>query len=137
MLEEISPFAASYRYMRDVALEGAGDDISSTLGFSANVEGDARRYNSPTMREIAVVFGGQDDAPPANRDIVVYPKDEAAYRVNERNDLADPMTYAPLFPNGVAGWSETMQHEKKHRSPKYTRLTTGHRQARFLDHLYC
>jgi hypothetical protein len=64
MLEEISPFVASYRYMRDVALEGAGDDTPSvTLGFSANVEGDARRYNRPTMREIAVVFGGEDGAP--------------------------------------------------------------------------
>ena len=35
------------------------------------------------------------------------------------------MTYALLFPTGVAGWSETLQHEEKYRSPKYTRLTTG------------
>ena len=35
---------------------------------------DQRRYNEPTHYEVAAVFIGEDGAPPANRDVVIYPK---------------------------------------------------------------
>ena len=35
---------------------------------------DLRRYNEPTHYEVAAVFIGEDGAPPANRDVVIYPK---------------------------------------------------------------
>ena len=123
MLEEVSPFVEAYRHMRDVAL--ANDTGSVTLGFAANTDGDLRRYNRPTQREVAAVFGGEDGAPPSNRDIVVWPREEAAYRVNERNDLIDPLTYALLFPDGTAGWSETLKHREDKQTKKYTRVTAA------------
>ena len=35
---------------------------------------DQRRYNEPTHDEVAAVFIGEDGAPPANRDVVIYLK---------------------------------------------------------------
>ena len=89
-----------------------------------------RRYNQPTVREVAAVFAGPDGAPPTNRDIVVWPKEEAAYRVSERNDLVDPLSYALLFPNGTAGWSETLRHRSEQQTKTYNKITA----AQFYAH---
>ena len=108
MLEEVSVYVAAYRHMQQVVL----DDPTVTLGFAANTDGDLRRYNQPTVREVAAVFDGEDGAPPSNRDIVVWPREKAAFRLNERSDLIDPLTYALLFPEGTAGWSENLKHRE-------------------------
>ena len=36
---------------------------------------DQRRYNEPTQYKVAAVFIGEDGVPPANRHVVIYPKD--------------------------------------------------------------
>ena len=43
---------------------------------------DQKRYNEPTHDEVAAVFIGEDGAPPANREVVIYPKDIPPQRIS-------------------------------------------------------
>lgn len=52
---------------------------------------DRRRYNKPTHDEVAAVFVGQDGAPPAYRDIVVYLRDRPPQRISYMTYHIDPM----------------------------------------------
>lgn len=72
MLEDASPHLEGYCRMCDVARLAVDEGASSiSLGFAANTEGDLRRYNKPSAREVAAVFCWEEGAPPSDRDIVV------------------------------------------------------------------
>ena len=95
------------------------------MRFAAG-DNDPKRYNKPSVSEVAAIFIGQDGAPPTNKDIVVYPRDENKHRVSELHRYVDPMSYPLLFPRGFPeGWSEGLQHSHQHRSSagKRTRIT--------------
>ena len=69
---------------------------------------------------------GDDGAPPGNRDIVVYPRQEHQHRVSELHPAVDPMSYPLLFPRGTPeGWSTDLVHDPDHQSKakRRTRLT--------------
>ena len=102
------------------------------LGFAAATDSDLRRYNAPQGDELAVIFESQDGAPAGPRDLVVWPRDPTTpiYRVSERNEHVDPMTYPLLFPAGTPGWHENLQHSDQFRTACYTRLTP----AQFYSH---
>ena len=128
MLVTCSPFVATYRQMRDVArsyLAAGREDI--TLGFSAATNSDTRRYNHPTKQEVAAVFVAQDGAPPARRDLVMWPRkaEVQTLRVDNENEHLDPMTYALLFPKGDLGWHSKLEHSKKggYKEQKYVKLS--------------
>ena len=55
----------------------------------------------------------------------MWPKDEACYRGNERNDLIDSLAYALLFPDGTPGWHENLQRDGDRQTKKYTRVTAS------------
>ena len=76
---------------------------------------DLRRYNDPNVNEVAIIFRNQDGQPPANRDIVTWPKNRnevtiplrsqyKSQRINTQMSVCDPMTYPLLFPLGDHGW---------------------------------
>ena len=67
------------------------------LGFKGGA--DTRRYNHPQIAEPAVIFVGQDGAPPSNRDMVLWPRDPKlpAYRVNDMNEHVDPRARPSLL----------------------------------------
>ena len=52
-----------------------------------------RRYNSPLQDEIAVVFVGEDGAPPGftDCDVVVHPRGRACERISILSANCDPM----------------------------------------------
>ena len=63
-------------------------------------------------------------APPANRDVVIYPKDTLPQRISYMSCNLDPMCYYPLlFPRGDLGWYDTMQHVEEHWTATRTRVT--------------
>ncbi len=104
----------------DVLAEGR-DDI--TLAFAASRSSDLRRYNHPTVREVAAVFVGEKGAPPQNRDIVVWPREEAQHRISELNNCVDPLTYALLFPDSCRGWHSNLKHDAEFNTKKNIRVT--------------
>ena len=103
MLEEVSPFVAAFRQMRDLAGEYLREGRTNvTMGFAAAANSDMRRYNHPSKEEVAAVFVAEDGAPPAYRDLVMWPRDESqpVHRMDDSNEHVDPCTYALLFPFG-------------------------------------
>ena len=62
---------------------------------------DQRRYNQPHHDEVAVVFVGDDGAPPLDRDIIVYPRNKPLQHISHMSANCDPMTYPILFPRGI------------------------------------
>ena len=81
---------------------------------------DQRRYNERTHDEVAAVFIGEDGAPPANRDVVIYPKDTPPQRISYMSGNLDPMCYPLLFPSGDLGWYDAIE---EHRTATRTRFT--------------
>ena len=75
------------------------------------------------MNEVAAIFLADDGAPPAYRDIVVWPREQRCYRVSDDNEHIDPLTYVLLFPCGTRGWNSYLQHSEEHRTAKYQRVT--------------
>ena len=65
---------------------------------------DQHRYNQPYHGEIAVVFIGDDGAPPLDQDIIVYLRDEPLHHTSFMSANCDPITYPILFPRGDMGW---------------------------------
>jgi hypothetical protein len=131
MLEDCSPFVATFRQMRDVAqkyLAEGREDV--TLGFAAATTGDMRRYNHPTKEEVAAVFVASDGAPPGYRDLVMWPRSETepVHRVDIENEHLDPCTYALLFPRGDLGWHPHLRHAgatepKESQTRQYTHMS--------------
>ena len=69
-------FVHSYQHMYEL-LQIEGKRVADhgeapaevTMRFSPAVDCDARRYNKPTVEEVAAIFVGADGAPPSNKDI--------------------------------------------------------------------
>ena len=57
---------------------------------------DRRRYNLPSHNEVAVVFVGEDGAPPASREVVIYQRGHPLKTISSMSANLDPMVY-PLF----------------------------------------
>ena len=97
------------------------------MRFTSNAAREPRRYNRPTVEEVAARFVGSDGAPPSHKDIVVYPRGQEKHRVSELHSCVDPMSYVLLFLRGAPqGWSPDLQHysEECTSTAKRTRLTT-------------
>ena len=78
IITEENPFALAFKNMAEVedeelrraALEGRSVSVVKMSLFEGQ---DRRRYNLPSHNEVAVVFVGEDGAPPASREVVIYP----------------------------------------------------------------
>ena len=121
MMDEVSPYVSRYRTMRSVVEQGGA--VEATCRFVASEASDTRRYNRPPVAEPASVFVGDEGAPPADQDIVVWPHDHATHRVSELNEHVDPLAYPLLFPHGDQGWTPQLKHNPKIHTETYQRVT--------------
>ena len=101
-MDESSPYAVAYKYMHEVAQDEQGSACAENrtprearLHFKCGP--DQRKYNEPTHDEVAAVFIGEDDAPPVNRDVVIYPKDTQPQHISYMSCNLDRMCYPPSF----------------------------------------
>ena len=89
---------------------------------------DARRYNLPTMDEIAAIVpgdGSQDVR--AHRDIVLRLQGGGLRRISNLHPSYLPLHYVLFFPHGEEGWHldiplQEVRHGRPHRSKKVTQL---------------
>jgi len=128
VMQEHSPYASAFKQMYTVEQEEEQhaarlDQEPRIVRLFFKRGPDCRRYNEPTHNEVAAVFVGEDGAPPANRDIVVYPRDRQPERISYMSAHTDPMCYPILFPRGELGWHNSMQHVEERRTATRTRLT--------------
>ena len=127
VMDESSPYAVAYKYMHEVEQEEQRSACTENrtprevrLNFKRGP--DQRRYNEPTHDEVAAVFIGEDGAPPANRDVVIYPKDTPPQRISYMSCNLDPMCYPLLFPRGDLGWYNALHHVEEHRTATRTKV---------------
>nr|XP_047123046.1 uncharacterized protein LOC124806317 [Hydra vulgaris] len=81
--------------------------------------GDRRRYNLPSHDEVAVVFIGEDGAPPTSREVVIYPRGHPLIIVSSMSANSDPMVYPLFFPRGDAGWHNQLVHNPERATLQY------------------
>ena len=64
-----------------------------------------------------------DGAPPADRDVVVYPKGREPQNISILSANTDPMVYPLLFPRGELGWHPQTLHNAQYRSQVRNKTT--------------
>jgi len=80
--------------MHELAVHGGSSTtINMILRFYHEPREKIRRYNDPTVSEIAAVFESSDGAPLSHRHISVYPKKGDIQRIDYDSMHCDPMTY--------------------------------------------
>ncbi|XP_065679837.1 uncharacterized protein LOC136094151 [Hydra vulgaris] len=121
---EKSPFALAFKNMAEVedeeickaAIEGRS---ASVVKMSLLEGGGRRRYNLPSHDELAVVFVGEDGAPPTSREVVIYPRGHPLKIVSSMSANLDPMVYPLFFSRGDAGWHNQLVHNPKRATLQY------------------
>ena len=127
VINRLSPYARAYQHMYEVeqtAIQQTGEGTDPpTITMYFKQGRDQRRYNEPHHDEVAVVFVGDDGAPPANRDIVVHPKDENPRQISYLSANIDPMVYPIFFPRRQLGWEYGTSHNPTFATPKRNTVT--------------
>ncbi|UYV65733.1 hypothetical protein LAZ67_3005268 [Cordylochernes scorpioides] len=130
VLRRVNPYTSAYRQMRQVELaEEHRARIENRqmcqvqMLIRQNHCRDLRRYNAPSVSEIAAIFVDQDGHVPSNRDIAVFPHDCGLVRISPLNPNCDPMTYPLLFPAGDPGWAIGILHEENMRTSTRNHVT--------------
>ena len=100
------------------ALEGR---LVSVVKMSLFEGQDRHCYNLPSHNEVAVVFVGEDGAPPASREVVIYPRGHPLKTISSMSANLDPMVYPLFFPRGDAGWHNQLVH-----NPERATLVRNH-----------
>ena len=126
IITEENPFALAFKSMVEVedeeirraALEGR---LVSVVKMSLFEGQDRRCYNLPSHNEFAVVFVGEDGAPPASREVVIYPIGHPLKTISSMSANLDPMVYPLFFPRGDAGWHNQLVH-----NPERATLVRNH-----------
>nr|XP_047141044.1 uncharacterized protein LOC101235432 [Hydra vulgaris] len=115
IINQENPYALAFKNMAEVedaeirqaAIEGRPISVVKML----LLEGcDRRRYNLPSHEEVAVVFVGNDGAPPPSREVVIYPRGQPLKTISSMSANLDPMIYPIFFPRGDAGWHDQLEH---------------------------
>ena len=113
ILERDNPYAQMFHFLKDSVREASNVE----LRFTVDNAFDQRRYNVPSVSEIAAVFTNDSGAPPGRFDFIVYSKSNGSMvKISYLNPHSDPMCYPLLFPCGDAGWRPGMQHVNIHRT---------------------
>ena len=123
-----NPFALAFKNMAEVedeeirraALEGRPPSVVKMSLLEGH---NRRRYNLPSHEEVAVVFVGDDGAPLANREIVIYPRVQPLRTISSVSANLDPMVYPTFFPRGDAGWHDQQGHNPDHATRVRNRVT--------------
>ena len=101
IISEENPFGLAFKNIADVEDEDICRAALELVKMSLLEGQDRRRYNLPSHNEVAVVFIGEDGAPPASREILVYPRGHPLKTISSMSANLDPMVYPLLFPMQV------------------------------------
>ena len=87
----------------------------------ADPSADHRRYNLPSVNEVAVVVPGNDTQAVNPRDIVLQQREGSLQFIHDHHCAYIPLHYVLLFPFGTSGWTygiphsfNTNEHQEKH-----------------------
>ena len=94
-------YAALYRHAHEV-LQACGPTENATVRLRLAPSMDRRRYNLPTVDEVAVILPTDHSTHP--RDIVLRLRQGPLHRISDLHPAYSPLQYPLLFPWGENGW---------------------------------
>ena len=106
MLIANNPFVPLYKQAYQIMQESP-PELQSNLQMSLVLQqgDDRRRYNLPTVDEIAAIIPGTgEEDVDHNRDIVLHYKHGGLHNISHLHPLYAPLHYVLLFPKGDQGW---------------------------------
>ncbi|OIT35849.1 putative udp-n-acetylglucosamine--peptide n-acetylglucosaminyltransferase sec [Nicotiana attenuata] len=104
MLDENNVLAKSFRMVRDqFQADGTSNVRLRLIGKRGS---DGRRYNLPTVSEVAALIVGDFEQTRCDRDIIVESQSGQLQRINELNAAYLGLQYPLLFPYGEDGYRE-------------------------------
>ena len=110
-LLQYNPFVTRFKQAHEILEQQAQDETNRNLPayLHYNPRKDQRRYNAPTVDEIAVILPGDGTQKRVSRDIVVHGRgDQRLMRISECHPAYLPLHYVLLFPFGELGWDDTL-----------------------------
>ena len=98
VLLDANPYASAYKHMGEVEederrrAEAENRPMSDVVMYLKRGY-DQRRYNLPLHDEVALIFVGNDGAPPlpSERDIIVYPRNQPLHEISTLSANLDPI----------------------------------------------
>ncbi|KAG5610821.1 hypothetical protein H5410_022102, partial [Solanum commersonii] len=104
MLDDNNVLAKTFRMVRDRFQENNNSNVKLKLIGKRGTDG--RRYNLPTIPEVAALVVGDFDVSGCDRDIVIETQSGQLQRINELNAAYLALQYPLLFPYGEDGYRE-------------------------------
>nr|XP_025676655.2 uncharacterized protein LOC112776643 [Arachis hypogaea] len=104
MLDKNNVLVKSFRMVRDSLNNGTQKNVK--LRLIGKRGRDGRRYNLPSVSEVAGLIVGDFDASRTERDIVVQTRSGSLQRITELNPSYLGLQYPILFPYGEDGFRE-------------------------------
>nr|XP_016514870.1 PREDICTED: uncharacterized protein LOC107831602 [Nicotiana tabacum] len=104
MLDDHNVLTKSFRMVRDKFHEHSQSNVRLRLIGKRNYDG--RRYNLPTVSEVAALVVGDFDVSRCDRDIIVETQSGHLQRINGLNAAYLVLQYPLLFPFGEDGYRE-------------------------------
>ncbi|XP_065642316.1 uncharacterized protein LOC136073944 [Hydra vulgaris] len=128
IINQENPYALAFKNMAEVEdaeiRQAAIDGRPISVVKMSLFEGcDRRRYNLPSHEEVAIVFVGNDGAPPPFREVVIYPRGQLLKTISSMSANLDPMIYPIFFPRGDAGWHDQLEHNPDRATRVRNRVT--------------
>ncbi|XP_065677517.1 uncharacterized protein LOC136092867 [Hydra vulgaris] len=114
-----NPYALSFKNMAEVEdakiRQAAIEDRPISVVKMSLLEGcDKRQYSLPSHEEVAIVFVGNDGAPPPSIEVVIYPRGQPLKIISSMSANLDPMIYPILFPRGDQNKLRSEQYDTLH-----------------------
>lgn len=121
MLDENNVLVKSFRMAKDKFVESEATEVKLKLiGKRGN---DPRRYNLPSVSEVAALIVGDLDDAPQPRDIIVETQSGNLKRISELHACYLGLQYPLLFPYGEDGYREDIPFSDKTSGDKRKRVS--------------
>ncbi|EIW56296.1 uncharacterized protein TRAVEDRAFT_150795, partial [Trametes versicolor FP-101664 SS1] len=95
-------YAAVYQHAHEILTREESDDALLCLRFDPAT--DRRRYNLPTVEELALIIPGTGEEIHHSRDIVLRKRSGLLERISDCHPAYACLHYVLLFPSGTHGW---------------------------------
>ena len=119
VLLEHHQYATLFRNAHELLLQYPTDS-SITIHLLADPARDQRRYNLPTVGEIAAVIPGDGSQATDSRDIVLHRRNGPLQRISEGHRSYACLHYVLFFPYGEDGWHWDLQMHQPHKDKQQT-----------------
>lgn len=113
-LTKNNPYAQIFRLANEISGEGEAGTVR-ILSMPKHDRTD-KRYNRPTIEEVAMIIEGDGEVGEKGRDIILrrrYDKDNKFQRVSEKHTAYLSVRYPIIFWYGNQGWDEAFRNPTK------------------------